>query len=104
MGVLMAGDGFNVNATALTDAGQGIADLMKMLGEHKVEDIDCDAGAVGHEGLAGQLESFCGRWQVGVENLLEDGSQFSQRLLDCAATYRGHDDAIANVLNGGSHG
>jgi hypothetical protein len=97
-------DGFNVNATALTDAGQGIADLMKQMSENKVEDIDCDAGAVGHEGLAGKLESFCGRWQVGVENLLKDGSQFSQRLLDSAATYRGHDDAIARVLGGGSNG
>ena len=94
-------DGFTVDVDALTAAGQGIKDVMGKLDQKSVEDIDCDSDAVGHGGLADRLESFCGRWQVGVENLLEDGAQIAQRLLDSADVYQGHDDAIAKVLSGG---
>lgn len=94
-------DGFSVDVDALTAAGEGIAELMRLLDEHEVEDIDCDSDAVGHEGLAEKLESFCDRWQVGVEALAEDGSQISQRLLSSAAAYREYDDTVAGALNGG---
>lgn len=97
-------DGFTVDVDALTAAGQGIKDVMSKLDQMSVEDIDCDSDSVGHSGLADRLESFCGRWQIGVENLLEDGAQIAQRLLDSAEAYRGHDNAIAKVLSGGVDG
>jgi hypothetical protein len=97
-------DGFSVDVNALTAAGQGIRDLMGKLDEKKVEDIDCDSDAVGHGGLAGKLESFCDRWQIGVENLLEDGAQIAQRLLDSAAAYRDRDNSAAAAMGGGQGG
>lgn len=95
-------DGFTVDVDALTDAGQGIKDLMGKLDEKSVEDIDCDSDAVGHGGLADKLESFCDRWQIGVENLVEDGAQIAQRLLDSAEVYRSHEGAVADALSGGA--
>lgn len=97
-------DGFSVDVNALTAAGQGIRDLMGKLDQKKVEDIDCDSGAVGHGDLAGRLEDFCDRWQLGVENLLEDGAQIAQRLLDSAAAYRDRDNAAAEAMGGGHGG
>lgn len=100
----MSGDGFSVDVEALTGAGQGIKDLLGLLDRQQVEDIDCDADAVGHEGLAEKLESFCDRWQVGVENLLEDGKQIATRLLDCAEAYRSREQATADALGGAGNG
>jgi hypothetical protein len=100
----VSGAGFSVDVEALRSAGEGIVELMRMLDQHKVEDIDCDSAAVGHGELAGKLESFCGRWQVGVENLLEDGKQISQRLLDSAKAYSDSDQAAATALSGGASG
>lgn len=97
-------DGFSVDVEALTAAGQGIKDLMGKLDQKKVEDIDCDSDAVGHGGLADKLENFCDRWQIGVENLLEDGAQIAQRLLDSAAAYRDRDNAAAAAMGGGGTG
>lgn len=45
-------DGFHVDVDALKDAGLGLADLLGMLDELKVEDIDCDRSFIGHTGLA----------------------------------------------------
>lgn len=97
-------DGFAVDIDALTGAGQGIKDLMAKLDQKKVEDIDCDSGAVGHGDLAEKLENFCDRWQLGVDNLLEDGAQIAQRLLDSAAAYRQRDDDVAAAMGGGDGG
>jgi hypothetical protein len=58
-------DGFSVDVKALSEAAAGITELVGMLREHKVSDNDCDSAAVGHDGLADKLASFCSRWQVG---------------------------------------
>ncbi|OLF05098.1 hypothetical protein BLA60_37600 [Actinophytocola xinjiangensis] len=97
-------DGFTVDVEALTAAGQGITDLMGKLDQKKVQDIDCDSGAVGHDRLAGSLENFCDRWQIGVENLLSDGAQIAQRLLDSASEYSRRDDEAAAAMGGGGGG
>lgn len=87
-----------VDLAALTAAGGGIADLVDELDRQPVDDIDCDEAAVGHSGLADQLETFCGRWQIGVTNLATDGKAVSELLLAVAAEYGAVDDHNAEQL------
>lgn len=75
----MSGEGFHVDVDALKEAGLGLADLLAILDELAVEDIDCDRRFVGHKGLADAYESFTTRWNVGVENLTQDGQELSRR-------------------------
>ncbi|WP_128507544.1 hypothetical protein [Streptomyces inhibens] len=100
-----------MDVEALKNAGLGAADLMALLGSHRVEDIDCDADAVGHEGLGAALARFCERWQVGVKNLTKDGRVLSRNLIDTAGAYLEVDHQVAASLDrivshtrGGAHG
>lgn len=93
-------DGFHVDVDALKDAGLGLADLLGMLDDLKVEDIDCDRKFIGHKGLADAYESFTTRWAIGVENLTKDGKTLSQRLVDAAGAYITIDAAHQHNLNG----
>jgi len=38
-------------------------------------------------GWPASSESFCDRWQTGVEYLTEDGQQLARNLIDSAGTY-----------------
>lgn len=107
----MGAESFHVDVEALKNAGLGAADLMGLLESHRVEDIDCDADAVGHEGLGAALASFCERWQVGVKNLTKDGQVLSRNLIDTAGAYLEVDhkvaanlERIASHTRGGVHG
>ncbi|MGH3391571.1 MAG: hypothetical protein ACRDOO_22095 [Actinomadura sp.] len=81
------GDGFSVNLDALKNAGLGVSELMAELNRRGVDEIDCEGSAVGHDRLAAVISSFCDRWQVGVENLTEDGEQLAHNLIDSAGRY-----------------
>jgi hypothetical protein len=91
-------ESFSVDIEALKNAGLGASHLMGLLSRHKVEDIDCDADAVGNQALGVALESFCERWQVGVENLTKDGQGLSQRLIDTAGAYLEVDQQVSAAL------
>ncbi|WP_158894061.1 hypothetical protein [Amycolatopsis anabasis] len=98
------GTGFHVDVDALKAAGVGMAELLGMLDELKVEDIDCDRKFVGHKGLADAYESFTSRWNVGVSNLTEDGQELSRRLVDAAGAYieadKQHRHNLTGILDG----
>ncbi|MFH8411032.1 hypothetical protein ACH4FX_40620 [Streptomyces sp. NPDC018019] len=87
-----------MDVEALKNAGLGAADLMTLLAGHRVEDIDCDADAVGHDGLGAALAGFCDRWQVGVKNLTKDGQGLSRRLIDTPGAYLEVDQHVAASL------
>ncbi|QZL04191.1 hypothetical protein K2224_14095 [Streptomyces sp. BHT-5-2] len=96
---------------ALKNAGLGAADLMALLESHRVEDVECDADVVGHEGLSAALAGFCERWQVGVQNLTKDGRGLSRNLIDTAGAYLEVDHQVAanltritQLARGGVHG
>lgn len=92
--------GFSVDLEALTAAGEGITELVDMLARQDIDDIDCDKAAVGHGGLADRLESFCDRWQIGVTNLMKDGTEVAGRLRAAANLYRTSDAAGAQAIGG----
>lgn len=71
-----------------------------MLARQDIDDIDCDRVAVGHGGLADKLESFCDRWQIGVTNLVKDGTEVAGRLQAAANLYRTFDEAGAQAIGG----
>jgi hypothetical protein len=48
-------DGYSVDLSALINAGQGAASLMRELDQHSVDDIACDGSAIGHDGSAMRL-------------------------------------------------
>ncbi|WP_424187293.1 hypothetical protein ACOBQX_05625 [Actinokineospora sp. G85] len=97
------GDGFEVDPAALRGAGEGVFELIRLMDAGEVEDLDRDSDAVGHDRLAEVLESFCDRWQVGVENLLADGGEMARRLVDTAAQYETTEAGLTHALGGG-HG
>ena len=94
----MAGDGFSVNMDALGTAATGIVNVVKELDSHKVEDIDCDQSAFGHNKLADTTKDFCDRWQRGVAHLAEDGTQIADRLVKSLQTYQDMEDKAAKQL------
>ncbi|KAA5830688.1 hypothetical protein ABT337_26765 [Saccharopolyspora hirsuta] len=83
----MAADGFSVDIDALKDAGLGLADLLAMMDEVRVEDIDCAPAALGSATLSEAYASFTERWQRGLGFLAEDGGELSRRLIDTAGNY-----------------
>ncbi|MFJ8932116.1 hypothetical protein ACIRLA_36660 [Streptomyces sp. NPDC102364] len=107
----MGAESFYVDIEALKNAGLGAADLMALLESHRVENIDRDADAMGHEGLSAALTSFCERWALGVKNLTKDGQGLSRNLIDTAGAYLEVDhqvaadmERIAQSTQGGAHG
>lgn len=95
-----AGDYFRVDIDALTDAGIGLAELLTETDRLAVEDIDCASESVGHPALAEAYASFTDRWAVGIDSLLTDGNEMSQRMIDAAGSYIEADEEQERRLKG----
>ncbi len=93
-------DGFRVDLPALTRASKGVQDTIDAMGRHKVNDIDCPAGAFGHERLATTVAEFCGRWDQGVSHLTEDAKEIAGQLAHSAEVYRRTDEAARAHFEG----
>ncbi len=83
-------DGFGVDRAALAETAQGIngvIDALKPLGIEETAGTGRGFSGLALSGLqagdgklAGAFGNFCGRWEWGVRALVQDGSQFAQRL------------------------
>ncbi|MDY0809787.1 hypothetical protein [Kitasatospora purpeofusca] len=93
-------DEFKVDLAALEKAASGITGTLVKLRFRKVSDLDPRKEEIGHSHLADVLESFCTRWEIGVENLAKDVAQVSQRLNASAKAYREIDGHITGQLGG----
>lgn len=72
---------------ALKQASDGIDGVLQDVQAQKVNGIDPDSSAVGHDKLTGSLSDFTDRWQRGVDNLAKDGQEISSRLRESLADY-----------------
>lgn len=99
----MAGH-FQVNIDALTAAAVGVDDAIAAAADQRVEDLDVDGSAFGHEGLAETTKDFGDRWQRGVDNLLRDGEELATRLQDSASTYLNTEHVNADGFAGFGEG
>ena len=93
----MSGD-YTVDLTALTDAASGISGTIAMFDEHHVEDIDCPKAAFGHDRLAVAINSFCDRWQHGVNCLVKDGREVAGRLTASVNAYNHTEQSAADTF------
>jgi hypothetical protein len=80
--------GFRVDLTALTQAAEGITGTLDALDAYQVSDIDGDKGVIGHDHLAEALSDFCGRWQLGVQNLAKDAEAIAGQLTESVVAYQ----------------
>jgi hypothetical protein len=80
-------DGFEVDLGALVQASEGVNGAMSDLQNNKVSDIGGSAADYGDDDLAGTVSDFCGRWEIGVEHLVNDAKQVANRLSLSAAVY-----------------
>ncbi|WP_035846712.1 WXG100 family type VII secretion target [Kitasatospora azatica] len=93
-------EGFRVDLGALDNASSGIDDTLAKLQFKKVSDLDPKKDDIGHGHLADVLETFCTRWELGVENLAKDAQTVSKRLDASVKAYREVDGRIAGQLSG----
>jgi hypothetical protein len=90
--------GFRVDIAALEKASTGVNDILLDLQNKKVSDIGAAKADYGHDGLAGVVNDFCGRWEIGVEHLAKDTSQIANRLALSAQAYVRQEHAIAGRM------
>ena len=80
-------DGFQVDLGALVQASEGVNGVISDLQNNKVSDIGGPNADYGDDDLAGIVSDFCGRWEIGVEQLTNDAKQVANRLCMSVATY-----------------
>ena len=93
-------DGFRVDLGALENAAAGVNETLADLKAAPVDSLDGDAGAYGHDHLAGVVTDFCDRWEVGIEHLATDGQEVAQRLTDSVEAYVAVDKAAKGRMDG----
>jgi hypothetical protein len=94
---VLDGDGFHVDLDALSAASIGITQTLKDMDQCKIRGICGEPEQYGHQGIHDVFANFCGRWQQGVDVLLEDAKSLRDGLNQAADAYaRG--DANAAVV------
>jgi hypothetical protein len=94
------GGGFHVDMGALERASDGVTETLALLARKKVEDIDPSKSAFGHDRLAGSVEEFCARWQIGVGHLAKDGEEIASRLAASVKAYLSVDKSLQGHFDG----
>jgi hypothetical protein len=93
----MDGPGFHVEVGVLESAAAGIrqtvADQVSAL-----EDVDGGPATYGHDGLHQAMETFCDRWNEGLDILIKDAGAIGDILGQAAQAYRAADAAAAGRL------
>jgi len=95
----MAGELY-VEFDALHGAAEGVTDLLGEMATKKVSDIDPDKSAFGHDDLAGTVENFCTRWNIGVQNLAKDAAGVTDYLTRCDYVYSHTDRTSGADIDG----
>lgn len=90
--------GFQVDPDALLDAAEGVSSATDMLRQKDISSIDPSTAHVGDDDLAHAMSDFTERWQVGVQNMIKDGDEFTQRLKDTYTAYTGVDESVAETI------
>ena len=93
-------DGFRVDLGALESAAAGVSRTLADLEAARVDSLDGDAAAYGHDHLAETVKDFCDRWEIGIEHLATDGREVAQRLNDCVRAYVAADRGAKGRMDG----
>jgi hypothetical protein len=93
-------DVFQVDLGALEDAAEGINTTLNQVRAAKVEQIDGNRAAYGHDHLADMVADFCDRWEIGVEHLATDGHEVALRLSHSVQAYLHADTAAKGRMDG----
>lgn len=92
--------GFEVELDVLKGAADAVSQTMRDMQSCQVDDICGPPEEYGHDGLHAAFEHFCGRWQEGVEILLEDGAAISEALRGALRSYSEMEQAAEDTLRG----
>jgi hypothetical protein len=79
--------GFKVDITGLVKAAEGVNATIADVSIDQVSGICGAQSSYGNANLYGTCSDFCGRWQIGVQNLVTDVSQVASRLALSAVAY-----------------
>jgi hypothetical protein len=101
-------DGYAVDRTALSEAAQGLNDVISDLSGLGIDetgevgrgfsDLTLSGLQVGDSDLAGAFGNFCDRWSWGVRTLVQDGNQFAQRLGLSAGLYNDVENQVTGAI------
>ncbi|MGW5331286.1 hypothetical protein [Streptomyces bauhiniae] len=94
----MSGEGgMDLQAQGLEEIAKGLTEALGELGElgmvgeagagRGFSGIALSGLELGHEGLTGELKTFCERWEWGVRALIAEGNAFAQKTDLSAGTY-----------------
>jgi hypothetical protein len=96
---MSTGDGFTVHLEALYNAAVSLQRILGEVDSQPVGSLACPPQVVGHDELATAGTEFCRRWQLGVNNLLNDGSLIAEGMYSCLKEYSTQDQTVARVFN-----
>lgn len=94
----MGGDGFDVDVDALRGAASGIGKTIHDRDVCEIRGVCGDAEQYGSDAVHGAFADFCGRWQYGVEVLLDDAEGIRDALDRAASAYQATDEGMRDPL------
>ena len=94
----MDGPGFHVEIGVLDAAAAGIRQSVADQKGTALEDVDGGSATYGHEGVHHAMETFCARWNEGLDILIKDAGAIGDILTKAAQAYREVDAAAAARL------
>jgi hypothetical protein len=94
----MDGPGFHVEIGVLESAAAGIRQSVADQRGSALEDLDGRTASYGHDGLHAAMETFCDRWNEGLDILIGDADAIGDILRTAAGAYREADATAAGRL------
>jgi hypothetical protein len=88
---------FSVDLTELTRAADGVNEVLCEFSDLDLTRLPTGSGTVGDDGLASVLGDFCSRWERGVQHLVTEGRQISDRLNYAVRAYTAYEEANRNA-------
>ncbi|MGH8869770.1 MAG: hypothetical protein ACRDYU_17475 [Actinomycetes bacterium] len=83
---------FEVDLQSVAEAAKGMADTIQLFKDQDVEDLVPTEDDVGHEAVWGAVSEFKDRWELGMNNLVEDVEEMAGRLGKIAMNYAEFDE------------
>ena len=77
----MDGPGFHVEIGVLDAAAAGIRQSVADQKGTALEDVDGGSATYGHEGVHNAMETFCDRWNEGLDILVKDAGAFQRGVM-----------------------
>jgi len=94
----MDGPGFHVDIGVLEAAADGVRQTVADQRGSSLDDLDRKAAVYGHDRLHEAVETFCDRWNDGIDLLVKDAGAIGDILASAATAYRSADNAAAGRL------